>query len=338
MGPMRRLAVVWGCGLAVVGAITLTFRSESTCFYGIAETQEQMINVESAVEVKAIHVVPGQSVARGDLLVELIRPDLALRINEVTHAINEVVAQKDVDRSEGQALLVQLNAQRLQRISEIDARIAQLKAQYALNVQLTSQLKSVRPDSSRDSSRGTNPLLVQIESLQHELDSARDPTLAQIHGLSRSISTSAAPKNVQLEQLREELEVLAGQMDGLHKRSPIDGVVGSVNVRDGERVSPFSPILTVHARSPSYVKGYIHENTYNQVRVGQQLEVRSLAERRTRLIGEVAGVGGRIVEFPVRLRKHPDILVWGREVLVRIPPQNPLLLGEKVMIRCAPGF
>ncbi len=49
-------------------------------------------------------------------------------------------------------------------------------------------------------------------------------------------------------------------------------------------------------------------------------------------IGQVVGVGSRIVPYPKRLSKHQDLQLWGREILVRIPEQNDLILGEKVMI------
>jgi hypothetical protein len=57
-----------------------------------------------------------------------------------------------------------------------------------------------------------------------------------------------------------------------------------------------------------------------------------VANKHNRVSGEVVGVGARIVEYPVRLRKAPDILMWGREVMIKIPVGNKFLLGEKVMI------
>jgi hypothetical protein len=55
-------------------------------------------------------------------------------------------------------------------------------------------------------------------------------------------------------------------------------------------------------------------------------------DKTNRTPGEIVGVGARIVEYPERLRKRPDILIWGREIIVRLPPENRFLLGEKVRI------
>ena len=63
-----------------------------------------------------------------------------------------------------------------------------------------------------------------------------------------------------------------------------------------------------------------------------KVRVVSMANTSAATIGEVVGVGARIVEYPVRLRKRPDIQVWGREIQILIPSENRFLLGEKLII------
>jgi hypothetical protein len=88
----------------------------------------------------------------------------------------------------------------------------------------------------------------------------------------------------------------------------------------------------LHTKSPSYVKGYIHEDVYNKVAIGQKVTIASFSDPKNTIQGEVVGVGSRIVEYPVRLRKRPDFQIWGREIIIKIPSENNLLLGEKVRI------
>ena len=114
--------------------------------------------------------------------------------------------------------------------------------------------------------------------------------------------------------------------------SPVTGVVGTVNAKEGETVAPFAAVLTVHTENPSYVKGFIHENVHNRIALGDAAEIIPLANGNKRVVGSVMGVGSRIVEFPERLRRRPDVQVWGREVLIKLPDDNGLLLGEKVRI------
>jgi hypothetical protein len=105
-----------------------------------------------------------------------------------------------------------------------------------------------------------------------------------------------------------------------------------VKFKDGEKVSPFDTILTLHTTSPSYAKGYIHENLYSQIKIGDTVTVTPVTDKTQVMFGNVVGVGSRIVEYPVRLLKRPDVQVWGREVLIKLPNNNALLLGEKVLI------
>jgi hypothetical protein len=80
------------------------------------------------------------------------------------------------------------------------------------------------------------------------------------------------------------------------------------------------------------VKGYIHENAYSRISLKDKVRVVSVANTSAATVGEVVGVGARIVEYPARLRKRPDIQMWGREVQILIPPKNRFLLGEKLFI------
>ena len=46
----------------------------------------------------------------------------------------------------------------------------------------------------------------------------------------------------------------------------------------------------------------------------------------------VETLGTRIVEYPDRLKKNPRFAAWGREAMIRLPENSPLLLGEKVTV------
>ena len=56
------LYLVWATVLAIIVMVSVGGKRESTAFYGIAETGEISVNSENAVELKKIHVVPGQTI------------------------------------------------------------------------------------------------------------------------------------------------------------------------------------------------------------------------------------------------------------------------------------
>jgi hypothetical protein len=72
----------------------------------------------------------------------------------------------------------------------------------------------------------------------------------------------------------------------------------------------------------------------NRIIMGEKVRISSMTGNTGIMTGEVVGVGSRIVAYPERLRKRPEIPLWGREIEVRISEDNPFLLGEKVMIQC----
>lgn len=289
---MKKLYIVWGVVLIILVIFSLRYKGESTGFYGIADAREAVINSGNPVEIEKIHVVQGQSIKIGDTLVELSRPELDMKINEITHQLRQMKKQK------------------FAKVNGIKAQIKQLQAQYERNKKLTAELKSVKKkNSSTDQEDNQNPLLIKIENLKRELQLAASPA-----------------------QTKDELNLLMEEKKKLTIYAQINGIIGSVNAKEGEKVSPFTPIITLHTKSPSYVKGYIHEDVYNKVTIGQKVTITSLSDVKNSIEGEVVGVGSRIVEYPVRLRKRPDFQIWGREIIIKIPSENNFLLGEKVRI------
>lgn len=289
---MKKLYIVWGVVLIILVIISFRYKGESTGFYGIADAREAVINSGNPVEIKKIHVVQGQSIKIGDTLVELSRPELDMKINEITHQLRQMKKQK------------------FAKVNGIKAQIKELQAQYERNKKLTAELKSVKKkNSSTDQEDNQNPLLIKIENLKRELQFAASPA-----------------------QIKDELNLLMEEKKKLTIYTQINGIIGSVNAKEGEKVSPFTPIITLHTKSPSYVKGYIHEDVYNKVTIGQKVTITSLSDVKNSIEGEVVGVGSRIVEYPVRLRKRPDFQIWGREIIIKIPSKNNFLLGEKVRI------
>lgn len=332
-----KLYLVWLLVLGVVVAITLHLDSESTHFYGIADTREIVINSDNAVEISKIAVVEGQSVEKGTLLLKLTSPELTLKINQISHQLAELKATKGVSKTELISQINQLKAQRASRLSEINYSIKQLENQYRINKDLKAGLKSLKDDGVR--SGAENPLKMRIAGLKKELALSLHPLNIKIKLLEQELNAPQSPIKIQVERLEKELVLLRQANKKLDIYSPISGIIGSINFKPGAKVAPFGAILTLHTRTPSFIKGYVHENVYSSMGVGQEVLVKALAESKSKKGGQVGsikgvivGVGARIVEYPVRLRKHPDIQTWGRELLIKIPDHNNLILGEKVMI------
>ncbi|MBX3041462.1 MAG: biotin/lipoyl-binding protein, partial [Bdellovibrionaceae bacterium] len=251
----RYMAMAWLFCLTGLFALGLYLSSESMSFLGVADSRELQVNFEYPVEIKRIHVIPGQTVKKGDLLVEL-------------------------DQSE-------LNGQ----IRLLRAQISKLEAE--LNVRRT---------------------------LNHIVSNASD------------LKTSD-PLAVEIDDLSEELGYLENQRKNLYVFAEVDGIVGGVSFKKGEKVPAFTGLLSLSPKNPSYVEGFLHENLPTKVEVGRKVTVTPVASRTAPVEGRIVSVGSRIVLMPLRLSQFPNMQVWGREVVVEIPPASGFLLGEKVQIK-----
>lgn len=102
----------------------------STEYLGIADTKEININSSHAVKIRSIHVISGQQVEEDELLMELERPDLELRIYELESELNE------------------------------------LKAENSFNEEMNKELKSVKVNVTENTN---SPLNIKISSIKKQL-------------------------------------------------------------------------------------------------------------------------------------------------------------------------
>jgi multidrug efflux pump subunit AcrA (membrane-fusion protein) len=135
----KRIEGIGLLGLAWVGVfgaaafLAVSTMYESTQFNGIADTQEIIVNSENPVEIKKNHVVEGQSVIPGQCLVELDNPEMTLKINQIYHQIDQLKAQKHVDKSVLESKIAQLKAEKNALTGETAHRIQELENTYAIN-------------------------------------------------------------------------------------------------------------------------------------------------------------------------------------------------------------
>jgi multidrug resistance efflux pump len=314
--------------------ITMALRSNSTSFYGIADAQEIIINDEFSVEVRKINVVPGQQVRTGDTLLEVNRPELGLKIAEISRQLGELRTQKSAHVNLSRSEVLQYKSLQDARVGELTAQIRELEAQLETNKKLMSELRSIKKGDAADEANTdmTNPVTIKIQQLKKELEIALDSSNISMGRLNNQLSYAGDPLAERVKGLQREMDVLLEEKNRSFKVAQISGLIGAVNFKEGDKLSPFTSIMTLHSEAPSYVRGYIHENTYTTVTLGEKVSVNSLADKQVKVAGEVVGVGTRIVEYPVRLRKNPEMQMWGREVTIKIPTANKFLLGEKVLI------
>ncbi|HSQ40818.1 MAG TPA: HlyD family efflux transporter periplasmic adaptor subunit [Fibrobacteraceae bacterium] len=326
-----KATLFWLVGVAILGLLTWLYQGETSTFFGIAEATETVVSVEDAVEILSVHVIPGKEVHPGDTLVRLRRPELTLRISQLTRELDGVSGEMHVSSSEIDSKVAEVRANWEAKRNNLQFEINRLLDERKRNREITARLQSLPSVSAAADSN--DAILMSVKSLQHQMEAGERAMQEQIILLQGSQGLQRSKGKAEREGLESELQLLKTEEARLVICATEEAVVDSVNFRPGEKVSPFSPILTLSAHSPTLVRGYIHEKAYNRIAKGDSVLVMGSTERSGSVHGQVVGVGSRIIPFPERLRKIPDLVVWGREVTVSIPAENHFLLGEMVSIR-----
>ena len=325
----HKLSLTWI--LCVIIAIILGFmyQGKIATFQGIAEAAETTISLPSPTEVVKVHVMPGQAINAGDTIVELNRPDLTLRIAELTRELDASEGRSNLSAADIDQKVAAVKADLATKTLTLKSEINRLQSEYKKNKEIASRLKSLK--GSDASSDGNDGMAMQIKSLKNELAVANANANEQIKLLRSSNRLQKDAGKSEVENLKKELDELKKQQEELVQIAKESWVVGSVNVHDGEKVSSFAPIITLTHKSPTLVRGYIHEKMYQRMDIGETVKVKTLSGGKP-VKGKVIGLSSRIVEFPLRMRKLPEMPIYGREVIITIPAENPFLLGEMVTI------
>ena len=319
--------------MLIVYLLTNSFQENTTHFFGIADNQEQSVSFQEAVKILEINVIEDQYVERGTVLLRAERNDLAAQKNQLHSQIEELSAQQNESKIKIEAEIRVLRAQEKTELARLDAQISELRSKQQQNIELYKNILGTSPKGQTP-----DPLQAQIHSLQNQRRLIRRSIQTQINALLSRIKAEKAPIIVRKKQMARNLDEINRQEEELTIRADFSGRIGNISYKKGERVAAFQPILTVYGLYPKMVKGYIHENVSNDVKIGQRVWIHSQSSknRDVAIEGRVESLGSRIVEYPERLKKNPNVRSWGREVNIRLPINNSLLLGEKVQISFSP--
>ena len=319
--------------LAIVSLVYLSKRytQRSIMFYGFAENKEIDINFDQDIEVSNILVSPGQMILKGTPMLELDRPQLPFKLNDIRHDIDELEAEKRARTERIKASVAKLEAQRLAKIGDIRARILELESEVQMNQSLLKEMKSV--DTPPVAATQPGPLRIKIEGLKKEMELSVAPLEVEIERLNQELKTGDQAVATKIRNLESELELYKEHSDKMKVEAPLDGVVGNVLCKEGEHKSAFSTLLTFYNEKPTRVKGYVHENLILEVKLKDTLYIASHQHPSHNCYGIINGLGSRIVEIPERLRKAPSIKTYGREVIIDIPYNNQFLQKEKVLLK-----
>jgi multidrug resistance efflux pump len=212
------------------------------------------------------------------------------------------VAQ-EVDLVEREQLTIEL--ERFQQLlkkgaaSQVDVAGARLRREVVAR-RITENEGVIRAaERRRDAARTRRDVLLEEAELPPGLETQLEP-------IRRAVAVQQA-----------RLAELALMKRALTLRAPIDGVVSRVLLRPGEAAMAGTPILAIADPRSSRVVAHIPEGSRRlDLLPGDPVELL----RRTSPVqvhaAKVLRVGPSVEEIPIQQRRNPDVLEWGRPVLI----------------------
>jgi HlyD family secretion protein len=304
------------------------FKGSGDSSVGITQSREHKINSEKASLVKTVHVVPGQQVKAGDLLIELTSQELEIQIDKLVNRIAVLKSEQKEKAKLTDSKIAFIKAESGIAIEELESDIVKIRSELKMNKELTSQFTSLDTTTNPQ-----EPEKLRIGSLDQQKSRHRQAMDIRIKDILQEASTDQSQLINQIKLQERELELLYDERKHLSKFSLSEGVVENIFVKAGEQVEAFTGLLSVNPVHPTTVVAYLVGKKSDFFTVGAQVTVSSYDHRSvTSVQGKVIGFGS-VNELPAILQKSTAVKAFGREVFIEIAPDNNLANGEKVLIR-----
>ncbi|MEO0041815.1 MAG: hypothetical protein RL329_1263 [Bacteroidota bacterium] len=292
--------------------------------FGTAETEGQVLSYEYPILVRQIKVRTGDAVHKGDTLLVAIRPDLdkqsVLKFGELQQDMAAKQASKEDIRNE----IEKLTSEHQSKINNLKTDIQLLEAEEAAQSDLRQLVSNERNTKSL--------LLDKIQLLENTIRNEERRFRTQLRQLQVQETAIAVVHDTKMQAVHQEMSFMKDAQSKLVLRAPMDGFIENVTVFENETTSQYKGLLKINPKMPDKVKGFLPEASEALYRMGDTVQLRSSTRPTVLHSGILVGTAPQLVELPLRLRKMQEIKAWGREVYIKLPPQNEFFIGEKVLI------
>jgi multidrug resistance efflux pump len=274
-------------------------------------------------------VTPGQEVKKGDLLMEVTQDEIDYKLGQVKNKYNDIAFDVKKQKKDILDEISQLDSKKQAKILSYKVQISGEQTLLDQQKKLIENLSTIDANKFEETSSAHYN---NIESLKQLMNIEIKPYEVEIDQLQQKLKIINTPLVNAQSQFQKEEKFLKDEQEKLKIIAPSDGLIGNISCKEGENISAFTSLLNFYEPRPTIVKGFVHESLILSVQRMDSLQITSILHPDLKVYGTVIGLGNRIVEIPERMRKMPDIKTYGREVLIRISPNNPFLQKEKVFL------
>ena len=298
----ERTGIIFLVLLIVSGAVLL-YRGNDAVALGVAKkegilTAEQVKMSFDSVSGRLVHqaVQEGDTVKKGDVIMELDATDTDLAIKKTKAQIAQIEAQIAGKNGSQQVSYQKADNDETQSFRQIDQQRAAVAAaaatlrnselDYARKTSLVEAGAIAR--SALDDATTALEVAQQQQLLDRLLAGAQDtgttdglalPTIAQERADAANMGNDIAALEKQREQLLVSLDELQVKKERLVLRAPEDGKVLKVLAKEGEMVSQGTPVVLLESQR-SYYDIYLSEEQAAGLSEGDEVTGTTVAGRK----------------------------------------------------------
>ena len=311
------------------------YKDKTKAMVAQVENQVTVISYQKPIRIKAIYVVPGQEVKKGDKLFVAESTNLEADIYQKSSELNSLNIQETGLNSHYQLEQDILKSETSFKILAMENELNELMLEKRIQDQNSVRLRSVFEGTV--STQVDSIKLARILFLEKEMvNQSRQMEVRMIQMTSRFTQDTSLIKG-KIKIIKNDLLKLKGESADLIQYAEQTGNVGNLYVQLNELVPPYQSILSIYSLNPTVIKAFINERGIAGLNVGAKVQVES-TNRTYRISGEIIEIGSRITSFPEKLNAINGINSYGQEIFVKISENNRFLNGEKVFVYISDGI
>jgi len=356
--PIRQKWVPMIVLLVVLVAIALIWRrmARPTSFVGMVETVQTVVTTPDAGVLTNISINPLQEVVAGDVVAEVMTTDPRTANNRLSVLRGKMqLMEMELDP----VLNRQRNALDYERLMVDCAKIKDdLATSRAMleGARIKFKLEADLREQGISSTQTYEAALAQKNALEatvsekEKIVALTEKSLERLSYMADSFVPGGEndPLKAALGVEEDKVKLFQAKMRPMELQAPIDGIVTTLHKRPGEQVLPGDPIVTITARKPERILGYLPQAFPINPTVGMKVEVATrspLSFWRIRSIATITGVSPhleRITNPLVRpivpgFSMDQQLPVLGRVVSISLPTDLKLLPGQPLDITLLPA-
>ena len=311
------------------------YKDKTKAMVAQVENQVTVISYQKPIRIKAIYVVPGQEVKKGDKLFVAESTNLEADIYQKSSELNSLNIQETGLNNHYQLEQDILKSETSFKILAMENELNELMLEKRIQEQNSVRLRSVFEGTV--STQVDSIKLARILFLEKEMiNQSRQMEVRMIQMASRFTQDTSLIKG-KIKILKNDLLKLEGESADLIQYAEQTGNVGNLYVQLNELVPPYQSILSIYSLNPTIIKAFINERGITGLDVGAKVQVES-TNRIYRISGEIIEIGSRITSFPEKLNAVNGVNSYGQEIFVKISENNLFLNGEKVYVYKSDGI